>query len=256
MRPKATTLCTHIVTAAMTEPVRLSKRVAEITGCSRRDAELYVEGGWVRVNGEVIEQPQFKVTEENITIAQGAKPEPPEPVTMLFNKPAGIAFADGAQPALSLVTPESRDFDDPSGVRLLHRHFRGLTPLAPIEQEASGLMVLSQDGRVWRQLTEDAHDIEQEFVVDVEGELIPYGLTKLSKGLMYEGHILPFCKVSWQSERRLRFAVKGARPGQLAVMCEAIGLRALAIKRLRIGRISLSRMPVGTWRYLPASERF
>ena len=141
-------------------------------------------------------------------------------------------------------------------MRLLQRHFHRLTPLMPLDAEASGLMVLTQDGRVWRRLSEDRDDIEQEFVVEVDGEIAPYGLQRLSHGLSYGGRALPPCKVSWQSEIRLRFAIKGVQGGQLRDMCAQVGLDVVAIRRLRIGRVALAKMPEGAWRYLrPPSAR-
>jgi 23S rRNA pseudouridine2604 synthase len=145
---------------------------------------------------------------------------------------------------------------DPTGLRLLQRHFVRLTPLVPLDAEASGLMVLTQDGRVWRRLTEDLAQIEQEFVVEVAGEIAPYGLRRLNHGLGYRGRALPPCKVSWQNEFRLRFALKGVQPGQLRDMCAQVGLQVVTMRRLRIGRVSLAKMPVGEWRYLPVGERF
>jgi len=126
----------------------------------------------------------------------------------------------------------------------------------PLDDDASGLVVLSQDGRVWRRLSEDADSIEQEFIVDVQGELAPYGLARLCDGLLYQGRALPPRKASWQNEDRLRFAIKAVRPGQLRDMCAQVGLQALAIRRIRIGRVPLSKMPPGQWRYLPVGERF
>jgi 23S rRNA pseudouridine2604 synthase len=125
-----------------------------------------------------------------------------------------------------------------------------------LETDASGLMVLTQDGRAWRRLNEDAYKIEQEFIVEVTGELAPYGLMRLSHGLSYRGRELPPCKVSWQNEFRLRFAIKGVQPGQVRDMCAQVGLEVVAMRRLRIGRISLGKMPSGTWRYLPVGEKF
>jgi 23S rRNA pseudouridine2604 synthase len=126
----------------------------------------------------------------------------------------------------------------------------------PLEAAASGLLVFSQDGRVLRRLTEDAGKLEQEFIVDVEGELAPYGWNRLIGGSTFDGWpVAPF-KVSWQSEQKLRFAIKGVRPGLLQHLCEQVGLRATAIKRIRIGRIPLAKMPAGQWRYLPVEERF
>jgi 23S rRNA pseudouridine2604 synthase len=240
----------------MTEPERLSKRVAELARCSRADAERYIEGGWVSVDGKIIEAPQHPVSNECIEIDPAAVLQEPEPATMLLHKPAGFDAIGGRKPAAALVTPSSRWGEDPSGVRQLQNHFIRLTPLVPLDNEASGLMVLTQNGRVWRRLTEDADQIEQEFIVEVSGEMKPYGLRRLSEGLSYRGRELLPCKVSWQNEFRLRFAIRAVQPGQIRDMCAQVGLQVAAIRRLRIGRLSLGKLPAGEWRYLPVGEKF
>jgi len=238
----------------MSEPIRLSRRVVELTGCSRNEAEQYVQGGWVRVDGVVVEQPQFKITGQEVTIDAGAKLEPAEPATLLLHKP-GQSDLEG-EAGLALLLPANRWTEDASGWRVHKRHFAHQAPAMPLEPLASGLVVYSQDGRVIRRLTEDAGKLEQEFIVDVEGELAPYGWNRLVGGTNYQGWpVAPF-KVSWQSEARLRFAIKGVRPGLLQHLCAEVGLQAVAIKRIRLGRIPLSKMPPGQWRYLPVSERF
>lgn len=236
----------------MSEPVRLAKRVAEIVGCSRREADQYIQGGWVMVDGEVIDAPQHPITTQKVEIDPEADLSEAEPATLLLHKPAGVAF--DASP--KLATLQSHTAGDDPGIRVLKRHFVRLTPLMPLDDDASGLVVLSQDGRVWRRLSEDADQIEQEYVVEIEGELAPYGLPRLCDGMLYQGRALPRAKVSWQSENRLRFAIKAVRPGQLRDMCAQVGLDVLSIRRIRIGRIPLSKMPVGEWRYLPVEERF
>lgn len=240
----------------MSDPVRLSRRVADLARCSRLEAEQYIKGGWVTLDGRVVEDPARLVTTEDVALDPAAQAEAVEPATILLHKPAGYDTISGPNPASALVRPDARWEDDPSGLRLLERHFHRLTPLVPLDREASGLMVLTQDGRVWRRLTEDGDAIEQEFVVEVRGEIAPYGLRKLNHGLHYNGRPLPPGKVSWQNEIRLRFALKGVQGGQLREMCAQVGLEAVAIRRLRIGKVSLAKMPVGAWRYLPAGERF
>ncbi|MFS8063625.1 MAG: rRNA pseudouridine synthase [Luteimonas sp.] len=236
--------------------VRLARRVADLMQCSRAEAEQYVEGGWVSVDGQVIEEPQHLVSTEAIEVDPDARPETTEPATILLHKPTGFDAISGRSPAAALVSPATHWREDPSGIRLLKRHFIRLTPLVPLDNDASGLMVLSQDGRVWRRLTEDRDEIEQEYIVDTTGEIAPYGLRRLNHGLSFNGRPLPPCKVSWQNEFRLRFAIKGAQGGQLRDMCAQVGLDVLAIRRIRIGKIPLARMPVGEWRYLPVGERF
>ena len=237
-------------------PVRLAKQVSELARCSRIEAEQYIKGGWVSVDGHVVEDPAHPVTSESVVIDPAAQPETVEPATILLHKPVGYDTISGRKVAAGLVQPETRWAEDPSGVRMLDRHFHRLTPLVPLDAEASGLMVLTQDGRVWRRLTEDGDAIEQEFVVEVGGEIAPYGLRKLNHGLHYNGRALPPCKVSWQNEIRLRFALKGVQGGQLRDMCKQVGLDVIAIRRLRIGKVALAKMPVGAWRYLPVGERF
>jgi len=207
----------------MTEPVRLAQRIAQLAGCSRDDAELYIRNGWVRVDGVVVEAPQHPITNEHVELDPEARLEPVEPATILLHKPAGFDAITGSNPASALITPGTHWPDDPADVRLLQRHFHRLTPLVPLEREASGLMVFSQDGRVWRRLTEDADQIEHEYLVEIDGELAPYGMRKLSWGLRYQGRELAPCKVSWQNETRLRFAIKGVRDGQLRDMCRQAG---------------------------------
>lgn len=240
----------------MSDQVRLTKRVTDLARCSRIQAEQYIKGGWVSVDGRVVEDPAHPVAAETVEIDPAAHAETVEPATILLHKPAGYDTISGSRPASGLVQPDTRWADDPSGVRLLERHFHRITPLVPLDAEASGLMVLTQDGRVWHRLTEDGDEIEQEFVVEVSGEIAPYGLRKLNHGLHYNGRALPPCKVSWQNEIRLRFALKGVQGGQLRDMCAQVGLGVVAIRRLRIGKVSLAKMPVGAWRYLPVGERF
>jgi len=239
----------------MTEPVRLAKRLAEMVSCSRREAELYIEGGWVTVDGKVVREPQFRVSQQTIELHPDAKLAPVEAVTILFHQPAGIAAgAETAAPPRMDIDHHAAD--DASGIVPLKRHFSRLTPTLPLEHNASGLLVLTQDWRVVRKLVDDAATVEQEYIVEVEGDSGPHGLKRLNHGLSFNGRALPPAKVSWQNETRLRFALKGAQPGQIAHMCQSVGLQARSMKRIRIGKVSMAKLPPGQWRYLPPAERF
>ena len=179
-----------------------------------------------------------------------------EPATILLHKPVGFDAIEGRNPAKPLVKATTRWPEDPTGIALIDQHFIRLTPLVSLDTDASGLMVFTQDGRAWRRLTEDADRIEHEYIVEVAGDIAPYGLIRLNHGLRYRGREIPPCKVSWQNEIRLRFAIKDAQPGQLRDMCAQVGLDVVAIRRIRIGKVPLGKMPVGTWRYFPVGEKF
>lgn len=240
----------------MPDPVRLSKHLAALLPCSRREAEQYIAGGWVLVDGKVIEEPQFKVDTQTVTLAPGARLDPIVPATILLNLPPGYDDTDGDSIAKRLITPASRAAIDTSGIRPLKAHFSRLTLAAPLERGASGLTVFTQDHRVIRKLKDDISRIEQEIVVEVSGTLDENGLERLGHGVRFEGRILPPAKVSWQNETHLRFALKGLCPGQIELMCQSVGLRMLSMKRLRLGRVPLAKLAPGEWRYLSADKRF
>lgn len=237
----------------MSDPVRLSKRLAELLPCSRREAELYIEGGWVSVDGQTVEEPQLKVQPgQDVVLLPGARAESQPPLTLILHKPAGVSV----EQAQALLGAATRSADDASGQRLLKRHLQRLsTPLA-LESSASGLLVMTQNWGVIRKLTDDFSKIEQEYIVEVDGSLSEEQLKRLQFGLSYRGRPLTPCKVSWQSETRLRFALKAPQPGQLQHMCQAVGLQVQGIRRIRIGRLAMAKLPAGQWRYLGAHERF
>ena len=248
---------TFVAEQAVSEPIRLAKVVVALTQCSRREAELYIEGGWVTVDGQVVEEPQHMITDQRVELLPDARPEPIEPVTIVMHKPAGYDSDEGDMAAWRLLGAESRvtEHTDPP-MRTLRRHFARLSVPMRLAATASGLLVLTQDFQVNKKLTDDASRIEQEYSVEVSGTIAEGGLEQLNRGITANGWKLPTCKVSWQSEQRLRFAAKDIRVAHIESMCEAVGLRAIVIKRIRIGSVAMGKLQPGQWRYLPAFKRF
>lgn len=241
------------------EAIRLAKRVADLVPCSRAEAERYIGGGGVTVDGVVVEDPASRVAAEQVVaLLPGASAAELPPVTILLHKPAGFNSGVGERGAsaldcLSLETLISGGHAQP---HFLKRHLTRLTLTTPLETDASGLLIYSQDFRVVRKLLDDGERVEHEYVVDVSGGIAANGLAMLNHGLRFSGKPIAPMKVSWQSEGRLRFAAKGVRPGQIEHMCAAVGLTVTDIKRLRVGRISMGGIAPGQWRYLTDYERF
>lgn len=237
----------------MTASIRLAKHIAELVPCSRREAGQYIESGWVKVDGRVIEEPGFRLMpRQQVELMPGASLAPVEPVTILLHKPSGI----DAGVAVQLVMPDTLAPNDRTGLRFLKRHVAGLTLTESLEKNASGLLVFTQDWRIVRKLVDDTARIEQEYIVEVTGEPVPGGLQLLNHGLTFNGKPLPPAKVSWQNETRLRFAIKAPQRGLIAHMCEKVGLKVSTMKRIRIGRVPMAGLPSGQWRYLAGYERF
>ncbi|QOY93257.1 rRNA pseudouridine synthase [Massilia sp. UMI-21] len=242
----------------MEEGIRLAKRVAAQLGCSRAEAERYIANGSVGVDGAVVEDPASRVLPaQEVRLLPGASLDAAPPVTILLHKPAGFNSGVGArgEPALACLTPETLA-PGHGQPRFLKRHLHKLSLTSPLETDASGLVVYTQDFRVVRKLVDDAARVEQEYIVDVAGSIRDGGLALLNHGLTFSGKPIAPMKVSWQSEHRLRFALKDVRPGLIDHMCREVGLDIVEMRRIRIGRVPMAGLQPGQWRYLLDYERF
>jgi 23S rRNA pseudouridine2604 synthase len=252
----------HASQAATPEPglVRLSKRMAAMGLCSRREADEWIAKGWVRVDGMPITELGTRVgPEQRITIERAAEAAQRARVTILLNKPIGIVSGqaeEGYKPAVALIGSDTHWPDDPAPIAFRASHLRGLAPAGRLDIDSTGLLVLTQDGRIARQLIGADAGMEKEYLVRVAGTLAPANLRRLNHGLSLDGVALRPAKVEWLNADQLRFVLTEGRKRQIRRMCEAVGLEVLGLKRVRIGRVALGRLPVGQWRYLAPDERF
>ena len=247
------------------EKVRISKLLADRGLCSRREADRYIEQGLVRVDGQVVSELGSRAhPRQRIELAPAAQAQQSSRLTVLMHKPIGvISHADDEghyPPAVGLVTRD-RLWEHPStraaNTRLPQRiSTRGLAPAGRLDIDSTGLLVLTQDGRIARLLIGEDSPIEKEYLVRVEGALTAQGLKRLNQGLSLDGQALRPAKVSWQNEQQLRFVLREGKKRQIRRMCELVGLRVIGLKRIRIGKIALGQLPVGHWRPLGQTERF
>jgi 23S rRNA pseudouridine2604 synthase len=248
----------------MTEPLRLSKRMSELGLCSRREADEWIAKGWVRVDGVVVSELGSKVLpHQKITVERQAAAEQSKRVTVLLNKPMGYVSGqaeDGYKPAVVLVNAESRWKDDTSTTQFHPTQLRSLVPAGRLDIDSVGLLVLTQDGRIAKQLIGEDSNIEKEYLVRVQytkpGRLPDAELKRLNFGLSLDGKKLLPAKVTWQNDDQLRFILREGKKRQIRRMCEAVGLRVIGLKRVRIGHVMLGDLPVGQWRYLRPDEKF
>jgi 23S rRNA pseudouridine2604 synthase len=239
---------------------RLSKRMSELGLCSRREADEWIENGWVKVDGKVVDVLGVRVSPSaRIEVAEAAATHQSEQVTILLNKPLGYVSGqaeDGYTPASALLKPEHRWAGESAGTPFRPGHLRGLAPAGRLDIDSTGLIVFTQDGRVAKRLVGSHSEVEKEYLVRVEGTLDDAGLKLLQHGLELDGVKLKPARVSWQNEDQLRFVLREGRKRQIRRMCELVGLVVTGLKRVRIGSVSLGPLPVGQWRYLRRDERF
>ena len=241
------------------EGVRLSKIMSERGMCSRREADLWIERGWVFVDGERISELGTRIKPDaDIAISKEAKQDQAKQVTVLLNKPVGYVSGQpepGFTPAIILITAENqlRQSGDPDFKPWM---LRNLAPSGRLDIDSTGLLVLTQDGRVARKLIGDDSQVEKEYLVRVTGEMIPHGLKLLNHGLELDGQPLKPARVKQLNEDQLHFILKEGKKRQIRRMCELVGLRVTGLKRVRIGRVKLGDLPLGQWRFLRADEAF
>ena len=240
--------------------VRISKLMSEQGLCSRREADAFIERGWVFVDGvRVTELGSRAYPTQKITLSREAKSNQLAQVTILLNKPVGYVSGQaeqGYKPAVTLIAAASRHAGDRSPQRFDPAQLKGLAPAGRLDIDSTGLLVFTQDGRIAKLLIGEDSRIEKEYLVRVEGRLDAQGLKRLNHGLSLDGQALKPAKVSWQNEDQLRFVLREGKKRQIRRMCELVGLKVTGLKRIRIGSVKLGDLPGGAWRYLREDERF
>lgn len=267
--------------------LRLNKRMAELGLASRREADDWIGRGWVKVNGEVATMGMQVLPDVRIEINKQAQGQQANQVTILLNKPMGIVSGqaeDGHLPAITLIQPQNRWVEDNARFFFHPKQLQSLVPAGRLDIDSIGLLVLTQDGRVARQLIGEESVMEKEYLVRVsyigfaepdgqpdrllqinEGDPVttnvqamfpPASLAKLRHGLSLDGQALKPAKVTWQNPEQLRVVLTEGKKRQIRRMCELVGLKVVGLKRVRIGNVMLGNLPVGQWRYLAPHERF
>ncbi|WP_081077060.1 pseudouridine synthase [Burkholderia pseudomultivorans] len=249
--------------------MRLSKRMSELGLCSRREADEWIEKGWVLVDGERIDTLGTKVrADQRIEIDERAQAAQAAQVTILLHKPVGYVSGqaeDGYEPAAVLITRDNHWSGDRSPLRFSPQHLRTLAPAGRLDIDSTGLLVLTQNGRIAKQLIGEQSDVDKEYLVrvkfgerltDIDQHFPAESLAKLRHGLELDGVALKPAMVSWQNGEQLRFVLREGRKRQIRRMCELVGLEVIGLKRVRMGRVMLGALPQGQWRYLSADESF
>ncbi len=259
--------------------MRLNKRLAEEGQCSRREADEWIDQGWVLVNGKVARVGQMVLPEDQVEVSSKAQQRQSRQVTILIHKPVGYVSGqaeDGYENAAVLVKPENLWRAAPGSEQAPKwhaTHGKGLAPAGRLDIDSTGLLVLTQDGRVARTLIGEDSDVEKEYLVrvhwapngprgdgvvetDVQAVFPEDQLALLRHGLSLDEQPLKPAQVEWQNPEQLRFVLKEGKKRQIRRMCEQVGLHVVGLKRIRMGKVVLGNLPVGQWRYLGPNEQF
>ncbi len=227
--------------------------------CSRREADSFIEQGLVKLNGEIVSELGVKAyPNAKIELLKQANERQSFKATIILNKPVGYISHKSDKEyktAASLIRADTQHMK-PGDKKFNPAHLRGLAPAGRLDIDSQGMLVLTQDGRVAKQIIGADSDIEKEYLVRVTGKLIPNGMALLNYGLVLDDKPLRRANVRWLNEDQLIFRLREGRKRQIRRMCELVGLKVIGLKRVRMGKVILGDLPPGKWRYLLKSERF
>ena len=245
----------------MEEAVRISKILSELGLCSRREADAYIEQGLVMLDGKVVTELGARAyRSQKVELKKQAAIQQSSKATVILNKPVGyISHLDDDKaftPAANLVTHDNFQASKLHSSRNPRFNTDGLAPAGRLDIDSSGLLVLTQDGRIAKTIIGEQSSIEKEYLVRVEGKLVKQGLDLLRHGLLLDGYKLKHAEVEWQNDDQLRFVLIEGRNRQIRRMCELVGLHVIGLKRVRIGNVRLGDLPTGMWRFLEEKENF
>ena len=236
------------------EPVRLNKWLGQTGVCSRREAEALIAAGMVTIDGESVTDPGRKIEPgQTLTLNDRAEAALASGVTILIHKPLGYVSGQPEPdkiPAVRLLTAENL-----IGEGTPPAEDASLPPIGRLDEDSRGLLMLSSDGVVAKAVIGPQSRLDKEYLVRIEGDVTERKLALLRRGLMLDGRILKYARVSRMEQNRLRFILTEGRNRQIRRMCEMVDLEVTDLLRIRVGPVHLNNLPEGRWRMITNQER-
>lgn len=236
------------------EPVRINKWLGQTGVCSRREAEALIAAGMITIDGESVTDAGRKIEPgQTLTLNDRGEAALASGVTILIHKPLGYVSGQPEPdkiPAVRLLTAENL-----VGEGTPPAEDASLPPIGRLDEDSRGLLMLSSDGVVAKAVIGPQSRLDKEYLVRIEGDVTEKKLALLRRGLMLDGRILKYAKVSRMEQNRLRFILTEGRNRQIRRMCEMVDLEVIDLLRIRVGPIHLNNLPEGKWRMITAEER-
>jgi len=237
------------------EPQRVNRWLAQSGVCSRREAEGLIADGLVSIDGTRVEDVGRKISRgQTLTLADRGAARLEAKLTVVLHKPVGYVSGQpepGLIPAVRLLTARTLVGEAP----FIPDAKMSLPPVGRLDMDSRGILVLSEDGVLAKDVIGPNSEIDKEYIVRVEGRITSQRLGLLRHGLVLDGRQLRPARVSFGGEQVLKFVLNEGRNRQIRRMCELVELRVTDLLRTRIGPLELGDLPEGRWRVLTAEER-
>ena len=241
--------------------MRLSKYLSQKGICSRREAELFIQNGWLQVDGNVVCELGTQVDDNcQVVVDPQAQEYQKQLLTILLNKPISYVSSQpekNYKPAASLIKRQTQyQSQELPDTRTINWPINGLAPAGRLDIDSSGLLVFTQDGRIARKLIASDSQIEKEYLVRVDKPMRAGQIKRLSHGLKLDDIILQKAIVEPLDKKYFRMILTEGRKRQIRRMCAMVGLEVVGLKRVRIGNVRLGPLRSGKWRLLGTDENF
>jgi 23S rRNA pseudouridine2604 synthase len=222
---------------------RLNKHLADRGICSRRKADALIASGAVLVNGKTATLGMLVDETDDVRLRGGKTVAVARPKTVYyaFHKPVGI---------ITSVDPRARD-SVLTAAKVPERVF----PVGRLDVASSGLLLLTNDGRLSERITHPRYHHEKEYVVSVSRPIGDAALERMAGGMMILGSMTKPARVTRVDDRTFRIVLTEGRNRQIRRMCEAVHREVTSLRRVRVMNVLLGDLPEGATRPLTAEER-
>ncbi|PZM85673.1 rRNA pseudouridine synthase [Candidatus Gracilibacteria bacterium] len=225
----------------MEEKIRLQKYLSQAGICSRRKAEEYIEKGLIKVNGEIAQIGQSVIPGvDKVELLEKAVEEQKKLVYYKLNKPRGIVTTcaqNGETNIIDVIDVKERVF-----------------PIGRLDKDTTGLILLTNDGRLANFLMHPRYEHQKEYIVEVFGAITDEALEKMSSGLFILGSYTKKAKIKRISSGKFFITITEGRNRQIRRMVEKVGFRVKKLKRIRIENIELGNLGIGEYKHLSKKE--
>lgn len=219
--------------------MRINKLLSNLGYCSRREANRWIEEGFLTINGLTCQQGQWLEKKDEV-LFKGEPLVQQEKVYILLNKPVGIT-----------CTAESKEATNIIGFMNYPQY---IFPVGRLDKDSEGLMFLTNDGVLAHEVLVSDNDHEKEYHVTVHESISEAFIENMSRGVLIDGLMTKDCVVNPLSDYTFSITLCQGLNRQIRKMCHAFGYKVTQLKRIRIMNLHLGELEVGKWRYITAEE--
>ena len=228
------------------DEIRLNRYISNSGMCSRRDADIYIQSGNVKVNGVVVTEMGHRVKLTDVVQFDGVNITPEKKEYVLLNKPKNFSTAGDDSPGsanvLDLVRGASKS---------------NLLPVGRMDKTTTGLLLFTNDTEMVQKFTVPNQRSSKVYQVSLDKNLKFEDLEKIQKGLMIEEHKVFVEEITYiedQPKSEIGIKMKTSNVKVVRKIFEHLKYDVLKVDRVTFAGLTKKNLPRGDWRFLTEQE--